>query len=100
MKQLPAFYSRNAFGRSFDGKDYIEFGGTPGVRYRMALSFIPIGDLNAVDIAPEAHLSVLRTQQGGMTPMEYGSPIGNSRMLTGVYIDDLALICDKSPPSP
>ena len=89
LRQLPAFLSRNAFGRAFDGGDYADFGGSPGVRYRMALCVIPIGDLNAVDIAQETHLSVLRTQQVAQSPMEYEASIGDERMLTGVYIDDL-----------
>lgn len=98
LKQLPSFLSRNAFGRSFDGGDYLEYGGLAGVRYRMALSVIPMGDLNAVDIAQETHFSVLRTQGVALSPMEYGAPIGDARMLTGVHIDDLiiAFICKKS----
>ena len=41
---------------------------------------------------------VLRTQEVALLPIEYGAPIGDARMLTGVYIDDLivAHICKKS----
>ena len=70
LEQLPSFYRRNAFGRSFDGGEYVEYGGVKGVKYRMALRVIPMGDLNAVDIAQETHLAVLRTQQVAESPME------------------------------
>ena len=62
---------RNAFGRRFDGGGYTEFGGIPGVAYRMVFSVMPMGDFNAVDFAQETHLAALQSRQAACDPMEY-----------------------------
>eukprot|EP00973_Karenia_brevis_P068394 9512863-Karenia_brevis.AAC.1 len=73
----------NAFGRLFDGGPYGEFEGQAGIKYDLALSVIGMGNLNAVDVAQQTHLGVLK-KAGCMKPgtvLEYRNPIPISDVL-------------------
>eukprot|EP00973_Karenia_brevis_P062808 8733100-Karenia_brevis.AAC.1 len=73
----------NAFGRSFDGGLYREFGGQAGISYHLALSVIGMGNLNAVDIAHQTHLGILKNAgfMAARTVLEYRSSIPVSDIL-------------------
>ena len=88
--------ARNAFGRGFTGESYKEFGGVPGVKYRLALAVIPMGDLNAVDVAQTCHEEILRRAGVGPELMKYGFPLPSGPLLEGLYIDDFVLVLDCS----
>jgi len=100
LKQCSRALSRNAFGERIWGDDFLEFGGEPGVPYRLALAVVAMGDLNAVDVAQAVHEQVL--EDGGClapgTVLHYGEELPDSCLLEGVYIDDHLVIhvCLKS----
>jgi len=53
-----------------------------------------MGDLNAVDIAQMRHLDLL-DKFGAVDPeliIEYGSPLPDSDVLVGIYVDDLLVM--------
>ncbi len=51
LKAPPGAHWRNVVGREFDGAGFERFGGRAGVLGRLALTVVPMGDLNAVDVA-------------------------------------------------
>ena len=69
LENAPEAITRNAFGRGFDGQEYERFGGLPGVRYRLALRVVAMGDTNAVDVAQATHRALLQ-RHGCLTPAE------------------------------
>ena len=58
-KTPPWAIPRSALGPEFSGAGYEEFGLDPEEQYVLCLRVIPMGDLNAVDIAQETHRHLL-----------------------------------------
>ena len=66
----------------------------------MVLNVIAMGGVNAVDVAHQTHVGVLR-ESGGMNPsevLEYGKPIPRGGVLQALYIDD-HVVCSVVPKS-
>ena len=79
-----------AVGRPFYGHEYPELRLDPCRLYVMCMLAIGMGDLNAVDIAQEVHLEVLRDygafhEEGHL---RWACPLPLSSVLQGIYIDD------------
>ena len=79
-----------AVGRPFYGHEYPELRLDPCRLYVMCMLAIGMGDLNAVDIAQEVHLEVLRDhgafhEEGHL---RWACPLPLSGVLQGIYIDD------------
>ena len=90
LKHQEAWLPRNAIGKTFDGRGYEKFGGIPGKKYLLSFRVIAMGDLNAVDIAQQVHLEILRDcccMNVGEC-LEFRSPLPASHTLEGLYIDD------------
>lgn len=100
LREVPEALPRCGFGRRFFAKDYPDWGLEPGVPYRMVLSVVAMGGLNAVDIAQAANVdSLLRF--GAVREcdlLEYGKRFPEGPMYVGVYVDDLtvAYVCKLS----
>jgi len=93
LKELESMFSRNCFGRCFDGKGYANYGGKRGHKYRMCLKVVAMGSLNAVDIATQTHLSLAHAC-GGLpksATLAYGKPLPEGPLRGGIYVDDLLL---------
>ena len=90
-KNAPDAIPCNAVGISFDGEEYMEWGGIPGHKYFIAFEVLGMGDHNSVDVVQGLHVDMLTT--GGATPadgcMEYGLPLPLSETYFGVYTDDV-----------
>lgn len=81
---------RNGFGRRLPQSLVKEYGGDPRVAYRLAMTIVPMGDHNAVDLAQAVHLQVLR-DGGAMQEedlVEWGRPMPLGPIFEGLYIDD------------
>ena len=66
---------RHAFGRRKLGEAWTAYGGRPGVAYRLTLTTLAMGGVNAPSFAQSAHLGVLR--RAGYPDdkcVEYGKP--------------------------
>lgn len=90
LRHKDEWLPRNAIGKVFDGKGYEKYGGAPGQRYLLAFRVIAMGDLNAVDIAQQVHLEILR-EASCMDPqdvLEFRSPVPATHTFEGLYIDD------------
>lgn len=90
LKHRPDWLHRNTVGQSFDGEGYEEFGGVKGKKFLLSFQVIAMGDLNAVDIAQQVHLEILRDGQC-MAPnecIEFKHPLPASHTLEGLYTDD------------
>eukprot|EP00438_Fugacium_kawagutii_P028079 Skav223928 [mRNA] locus=scaffold2593:382825:387213:+ [translate_table: standard] len=90
LKHRPDWLHRNTVGKAFDGEGYEEYGGINGKRFLLSFQVIAMGDLNAVDIAQQVHLEILRDGQC-MAPnecIEFKQPLPASHTLEGLYIDD------------
>ena len=44
----------------FDGEGFEAFGGVKGRKYLLSFCVVAMGDLNAVDIAQQVHVEILR----------------------------------------
>ena len=90
LEQKPEWLHRNVVGHVVSGQGFEKFGFDPNEKYILSFKVIPMGDLNAVDIAQQTHLEILR-DCGVMSPSEviaYRSPLPASPCLEGLYIDD------------
>ena len=86
----------NSVGRRVDPKIVLEWGGDPKVAYRPAMRVLGMGDTNACCIAQGVHEHILE-QNGLLSPetkLVHGSPVPQSELLEGAYLDDL-LVCYK-----
>ena len=90
LRNHPSQWHRNAFGRRIRGEDFTDFGGSPGVNYRLCLIALGMGGHNSVDIAQEVHEQLLRNV--GLIVEEkvirFGKPVPQTSIIEGVYIDD------------
>ena len=90
LKHSPEWLGRNCVGQPFDGRNFVKFGGKKGQRYMLAFRVIPMGDCNAVDLAQETHLQILKdggTMQEGET-IAFRQVVPANHTLEGLYIDD------------
>ena len=90
LEHKPEWLHRNVVGHVVSGQGFEKFGFDPNEKYILSFKVIPMGDLNAVDIAQQTHLEILR-DCGVMSPSEviaYRSPLPASPCLEGLYIDD------------
>ena len=90
LQHHPDWLGRNCVGQPIVGKDYVEFGADPKKKYLLAFRVIAMGDCNAVDLAQETHLQILKdcgAMQDGET-ISFKKPLPPSNTLEGLYIDD------------
>lgn len=90
LRHRPEWVPRNAIGQTFSGEQYTEYGADADKRYVLSFTTVCMGDLNAVDIAQQTHLEILK-DCGCMDPsstLSYRSPVPPSHFLEGLYIDD------------
>ena len=90
LKNIEGTEHRNCVGRQIDGSEVTEFGGIPGVKYRMGLRIVGMGDLNAVDVAHCTHQDLL-IHFGCMDPtkvVELGRVMPDGNVYELLYIDD------------
>ena len=90
LHHRPDWIHRNCVGKVVRGSDFVSFGCEPSTEYILAFTVIPMGDLNAVDIAQETHVEILR-DAGCLRPDEvlaYGSAMPAKHCIEGLYIDD------------
>ena len=90
LKHREEWLHRNTVGPVITGAGFEKFGFDSKKNYVLSFMVIPMGDLNAVDIAQQTHLEILR-DCGTMSPSEviaYRSPMPASSCLEGLYIDD------------
>ena len=83
-------HRRNCIGNPVSGAAFTEYGCKPSLKYLLCFKVIPMGDANAVDIAQQTHLEILR-EAGTMRENEtirYRSPLPPTDFLEGLYIDD------------
>lgn len=94
LKHQEAWLPRNAVGKVFDGAGFEEYGGTPGEKYVLTFRVIAMGDLNAVDIAQQVHLEILKDchcmKEGEV--LAFKSPLPASHCFEGLYIDDHVVV--------
>ena len=94
LKQNDDWLPRNVVGKSFDGQGFEDFGGKAGQKYLLSFRVVAMGDLNAVDIAQQVHLEILR-DCNCMQPGEvlaFKSPLPASHCYEGLYIDDHVVV--------
>lgn len=90
LKHTEEWLGRNCVGEPFDGGKFTDWGGKKGCKYMLAFRVIPMGDCNAVDLAQETHMQILR-DCGAMQDDEtlaYKKVVPASHTLEGLYIDD------------
>ena len=90
LKHKEEWLPRNTIGQPVSGSLFTRYGCDPKKSYMLSFRVIPMGDTNAVDIAQQTHLEILR-DCGTMTAEEvisYRSPLPASDCLEGLYIDD------------
>lgn len=90
LHHRPEWVHRNCVGRVVNGSDFVSFGYDPSTKYLLAFTVIPMGDLNAVDIAQETHVEILR-DAGCLRSDEvlaYGTALPARHCIEGLYIDD------------
>ena len=90
LRHNDEWLGRNCVGTPFDGKNFQEWGGIPGKKYMLSFRVIPMGDCNAVDLAQETHLQILK-DCGAMQENEtlaYKKIVPAKHTLEGLYIDD------------
>ena len=90
IKHLPEWLPRNTVGRPWDGSHFQEYGCVPGLQYMVAFNVVCMGDTNAVDIAQQTHIGILRQASclKSQHLLEYGKVVPASHTLEGLYIDD------------
>ena len=90
LKHRNDWLPRNAIGKPFDGEGYETYGGEKGKKYLLAFKVIAMGDLNAVDLAQQVHLEVLKDcscmNEGEC--IEFKEPLPAAHTMEGLYIDD------------
>ena len=90
LKHQKDWLPRNTIEKPFDGKGYEAYGGEKGKKYLLSFRVIAMGDLNAVDIAQQVHLEVLKDcacmNEGEC--IEFKEPLPASHTMEGLYIDD------------
>ena len=90
LKHKEEWLPRNTIGEPVLGKWFTKYGCDPEKSYMLSFRVIPMGDTNAVDIAQQTHLEILK-DCGTMAPEEvisYRRPLPASDCLEGLYIDD------------
>ena len=90
LKHRQDWLHRNTVGSPVSGSDFSEYGCLPDQKYILAFNVIPMGDLNAVDIAQQTHLEILR-DCGCMSPdqvLSFRAPVPATNTFEGLYIDD------------
>ena len=96
---LDSWKCRNAFGRAFSGAEAVSLGGISAETYRLCLKVVPMGDINAVDLAQSCHEALLIRYWGLKEEQQliYGLPLPRGPVLEGVHIDDHIVIglCQK-----
>ena len=60
LRHHPDWVSRNAVGGELAGAHFADLGFKPDESYFLAFLTVAAGDLNAVDIAQETHIQILR----------------------------------------
>lgn len=90
IKHHEDWLHRNTVGHAFDGAGYEKYGAEPGREYLLAFKVVAMGDLNAVDIAQQVHLEILKDCDCMRDDecIEFRSPLPASHTLEGLYIDD------------
>ena len=90
LKHNEEWLGRNCIGKPVDGKKIQKYGALPNKQYMLAFRVIPMGDCNAVDLAQQTHLEILRdcgTMEESNT-ISFRKPLPASHTLEGLYIDD------------
>eukprot|EP00435_Cladocopium_sp_Y103_P007248 s2633_g2.t1 len=90
LKHNENWLPRNAIGRVFDGEGFEKYGGEKGKKYLLSFCVVAMGDLNAVDIAQQVHVEILRDchcMQPGEA-LAYKQVLPSSHCYEGLYIDD------------
>ena len=90
LRHQEAWLHRNCIGQPVSGSAFIDYGCDPSMKYLLCFTVIPMGDANAVDIAQQTHLEILR-EAGTMWDEEvisYKSPLPPKDFFEGLYIDD------------
>ncbi len=90
LRHQEAWLHRNCIGEPVSGAAFVDYGCDPSLNYLLCFTVIPMGDSNAVDIAQQTHLEILR-EAGTMRDDEvisYKSPLPPKNFFEGLYIDD------------
>lgn len=86
LRHQDAWLHRNCIGNPVSGAAFTEYGCKPSLKYLLCFKVIPMGDANAVDIAQQTHLEILR-EAGTMRENEtirYRSPLPPTDFLEGL----------------
>ena len=87
----------NSVGRRVDPEIVASWGGDPTIPHRAAMRVLGMGDTNACCVAQGVHEHILQ-QQGLLLPetkLVYGTPLPDSVLLEGAYLDDLLVVLRK-----
>ena len=90
LKHQESWLHRNMIGKPVSGSLFTEYGCDKNKKYVLSFRVIPMGDLNAVDIAQQTHVEILK-DAGCMSPnhvLSFKEPLPASHTLEGLYIDD------------
>ena len=90
LKHQEHWLHRNCVGKPVPGFRFQKYGCDPKRKYLLCMKVVPMGDCNAVDIAQQTHLEILR-EAGVMRENEviaYRSPLPPKVFMEGLYIDD------------
>ena len=90
LRHQEAWLHRNCVGKPVSGADFKKYGCDPSQKYLLCFTVIPMCDANAVDIAQQTHLEILK-EVGTMRDDEaicYRSPLPPKEFFEGLYIDD------------
>ena len=90
LKHQEKWLHRNCVGKPIPGSKFKKYGCDPKRRYILCMKVVPMGDCNAVDIAQQTHLEILK-EAGVMRDDEtiaYRSPLPPKAFMEGLYIDD------------
>ena len=90
LKHNQDWLPRNAIGSVFDGEGFEAYGGEKGKQYLLSFCVVAMGDLNAVDIAQQVHVEILKDcncmREGEV--LAYKQALPASHCYEGLYIDD------------
>lgn len=90
LKHQEKWLHRNCVGKPVPGSKFKKYGCDSNKRYLLCIKVVPMGDCNAVDIAQQTHLEILK-EAGVMQDDEviaYRSPLPPKAFMEGLYIDD------------
>ena len=90
LKHQDKWLHRNCVGKPIPGSKFEKYGCDPKKKYILCMKVVPMGDCNAVDIAQQTHLEILK-EAGVMRDDEtiaYRSPLPPKAFMEGLYIDD------------